>query len=154
MIRDSVICWENETRKENAKGAGKEKGMRGEERLKGERDEVICGIDPQIPNRRTENHDCRDSQSARGFGADPIKVSTFNECLRAPLLTYALHVLTVAGGNFRETSRGECIYLRNFRRHHDDDSIIVLSLLQSGRWQIDVSAIHLIYLAAPQIFPC
>lgn len=91
-----------------------------------------------------------DSQSARGFGADPIKVSTMFNAPESSVIDMCVARVTVAGGNFRETSRGErskifAKFSETSRRRWFDHR---LSLSQSGRWQIDVSVIHLIYLAA------
>lgn len=89
MVIRSAICWESETRKENAKGVGEVKEMRREERLKGERDEDTFPGWSSNAISSGRQITIADSQSARGFGADPIQDPTFNERLRAPLLTYA-----------------------------------------------------------------
>lgn len=157
MVIRSAICWESETRKENAKGEEKETKRRGEiERRKGWR--YIPRMILECDTERTDGKSWLPIASRR---VDSERIQFEHRRLMNTRELRSWHmstVATVAGTHRREffakrlATKGK--YLRNFSKHHDDDSIIVCHCRKGDVGIIDVSAIHLIYLAAPQTFSC
>lgn len=139
MVIRSAICWENETRKENAKGAGKEEEMRDDERdwkAKGMK------IHSQHWFSNTEQTDGKSWLPIASRRVDSERIQLrYRRLMNARGLRYwhkRCTCATVAGGNSRETSRGErskvfAKFSATPRRRFDHRFVIVAKLTMANR---------------------